>query len=77
MTIKRLKPLYQLSELATAMSVSKRSVRRLLRLAKVPTEKLGGTVVVYASDLEVRLPKLWASLVACDAATSVRRDMED
>ena len=77
MTIKRLKPLYLLSELATAMSVTKKTVRRLHVLAKVPVEKLGGTVVVYASDLEVRLPKLWASLVACDAATSVRPDMED
>jgi hypothetical protein len=66
MTQATLRPVYSLLELARLMSMSKKRALRLLVAAGVPKERLGRGYVVYASDLETRLPKLWLSLVSCE-----------
>jgi predicted DNA-binding protein (UPF0251 family) len=66
MSALRVKPIYMLGELSEAMGISRRRVLRLLKAAGVHTEVLNHQRVIYASDIQARLPRLWQSFVMCD-----------
>ena len=66
MSALNVKPIYTLVEMAKGMGMSRRRVLRLLRSAGITTELMRHQHIIYASDLQSKLPRLWQSFVVCD-----------
>ena len=56
---------YTYSELAKAMSISRRRVERLCRNEGILTHRVGNRHVVWLSDIEEHLPAMFRSLMTC------------
>ena len=72
----KLQPVYTLGDLAKALSISRRRADRLLKNAGIPSRLMGGLRMILVSDIELRMPGLWASMVACERARAITRALE-
>jgi hypothetical protein len=72
----KLEAYYSIRELVEITGKSRGRVERLLAHAGIHWRRMGGQRIVFVSDIEVRLPELWASMVACERARAVSRALE-
>jgi hypothetical protein len=69
----RLQAYYTLTELGLLTATGRKRVARLLHHAGIATRVFGGQRLVFVSDIEARLPELWASVVACERVRAISR----
>jgi hypothetical protein len=61
-----LQAVYSIVELARAANVSPNRMRRLLRAAGIALLRSGRVLLVPFSEIETKIPPLWASLIALE-----------
>lgn len=73
----KLQAFYSIGELARLTSMSKKRIRLMLTNVGITSHLEGGLRIVFISDIEARLPALWASIVACARMQVVVRTIEE
>jgi hypothetical protein len=63
-TTVELRAAYSVPELAGMANIHRHRMRRLLEAGGVEIERNGRSLVVYQTELEERMPKLWNGIVA-------------
>ena len=67
---------YSLTQLAKLMGTNRKKVRRLLWHAGISSHLLGKKRMVFVSDIETKLPALWASVASCERRRAIARALE-
>ncbi len=68
-----LRALYHVAELAKALGMDRRKLRRHLVKTEVPVRRLGKCWIVYLSDLETYASPIWGLLVAAAKLRHARK----
>ncbi len=72
----RLKPYFQINELVELTDTSRGRVLRLLARVGITPRAAGRFRLVFACDIEAKMPELWRSLVVCERARAMARALE-
>ena len=72
----KLKPYYRINELVELTDTSRGRVLRLLRRVGIEPRHAGVHRLIFASDIEEKMPELWRSLVVCERARAMARALE-
>jgi hypothetical protein len=67
---------YTVTELGLLTATGRKRVARLLHHAGITTRRVGGQRLVFVSEIEARLPELWASVVACERVRAISRALQ-
>ncbi len=72
----KLQAVYSVTELSRALAITYGRTDRILKQAAIPARRVGKARLVLVSDIELRMPELWASVVACERARAITRALE-
>ncbi len=72
----KVQPFYSLSELGYLTDTNRKRVLRMLRQSRIRTYRMGNRHLVFVSEIEKKLPDLWASVVACERVRAITRALE-
>lgn len=73
----KLRPYYRLTELMDLTEGSRKQLMTLLRHGGIKVRRSGRLCLVFAADIEARMPELWRSLVLCERARALARTVAD